>query len=561
MRPGGGNIIGNMTGVRPGGISGLPGGISGRPGTIPGIQPGTAAGGRTFPGGNFMGTRPPQTIRTAPQVRAQLRELLPNKPVRVFEQLRGDDGRILGQAGKIALAREAFVRIAEGAETTSKPVEGLVEARSARSQASRLPDLPADVRAGLERVAQGLERRVLVERLHEVGLAAERGQWAEVAQKARQGLGELNDPRLSQAGAQDSAEFRVGRVEVKQLLGEAGALAERMAALGHVETALKGLDPAKPGESARALGKVDQANLPAALRRQTEALRGLAELKEAMGQKWARAPDVAGLKQSVARLERGLADLPGADASLGKQVLQDLAVKAVLEGHAAEALKLLPEGGPAEHAGNLLRDLKALALGEGKVETAPAQAALGEPGKGPAGARPPPGLEPLIPEGARESWRPPVKESAKADLPPMQQAEKAGAAVREKVEKGLPAQRSALEKEATQTRQKISTTWNRVMAPERAERRQLAAVENELDRKLKPPERVKARLLLNQNTPPAQVAATLRAQPGGDDEETEFLADVQKRLGGRPLAADQKAQAKRLRKQGRIAAEVADILR
>jgi hypothetical protein len=270
---------------------------------------------------------------------------------------------------------------------------------------------------------------------------------------------------------------------------------------------------------------------------------------------------VAGLKASVARLERGLADLDGADRALGQKVLQELAVKAVLEGHAAEALNLLPEGGPAEHAANLLRDLRATVLGEGKVETEAVGSALAEPGKGGASPRAPPGLEPLIPEGARASWRPPVRDSARSDLPPMQQAEKVGAAARGRAEKAVPGERARQERQAAQTREEITRVHNRVIAPEMAERRRLAAVESELDRRLRPAERVKARALLAQNRPSGQIAAELRAQPGGgDDDEAEFLADVARRLGGR-LDGQKAAQAKRLRKQGRTAAEVADILR
>jgi hypothetical protein len=543
VRPGG--IIGGNTGIRPGGITG----------GVTGIRPGNVTGRRW---GNTGGFEPYRPIRTPSQVQGEMRGLIRTNPESVFPRLRGEDGRILGAEARTRVAREAVEKVAQRAETSRKPVDSLIEVRKAHNEASQLP---GDVRDGLDRVAQGLERRILAEGLQEVGLQVERGQWSEVAKKSTASLGELNDFRLARDLNLGSAEFRVERVKVQEVLAEAGDLAERMAALKALETTLEGLGKAPPEQAARSLGQVDRGKLPGELQRHAEALRGLAELRAAVGRKWTRPPDVAGLRQSVARLERGLTDVPGVEGNLGKKVLQDLAVKAVLEGHAAEGMKLLPEGGPAEHAANLLRDLKALALGEGKVETAPAQSALGEPGKNPLGPRPPPGLEPLIPEGAREGWRPPVKDSSKADLPPMQQAEKVGAAVQAKAEKALPAQRTNLEKRGAQTRQKITTVYNRVMAPERAERRQLAGIESELDRRLRPEERVKARLLLGQGKPVGQVVAVLKAQPGSDDEEAEFLADVEKRLGVGTLDARQRDQAKRLRKQGRTAAEVADILR
>jgi hypothetical protein len=489
--------------------------------------------------------------RTPRQIETDLRGLLlPKAPGRVIPRLAGQEGQALPQTTRVTLAREVVEKMAVQAEISKKPVDNLAEVRSVRSAASKLP---ADVQEGLARVAQGLERRVLVEGLQEIGIQAERNQWREVVKKARAGLAELGDARLARDTEHDSAEFRVRLPEVRKLLGESGDLAERMAGLDDARIALKRLDRAKPEQAARSLALLDRARLPAEVRRQVDSLRGLAELDIAFARKWTTAPDVAGLKQSVARFEGG------ADGILGKKLLQELSVKAALEGYPAEALKLLPEGGPPQHAANLLRDIRALALGEGQVQTAPALAALDQPGKGADSPRAPPGLEPLIPLGARHGWRPPVKEKPGSDLPPLKQAREAGATVQAKVEKTLPARRLDLDRTATQLRNKITVLCSRVMAPELAERRKLAAVENELDRRLRPLERVRARALLAQNRPIRQIATDLQAQ-AGDDEEAEFLADVEKRLG-KPLAPADRLQAKRLRKQGRTAAETADILR
>jgi hypothetical protein len=220
----------------------------------------------------------------------------------------------------------------------------------------------------------------------------------------------------------------------------------------------------------------------------------------------------------------------------------------------------MPEDGPAEHAANLLRDLKALALGQGKVETGPVGAAVSAgAGKGPGSPRAPPGLEPLLPEGARESWRPPVVESAKADLPPLEKAAELGKALREKSEARSKPERAALEKQAGASRRKLSSVHGRVIAPEQAERRQFADFESVLDRRLKPAERVHVRGLLLEKKTNQQIIATLQNQPDGDDD-SDFLKDLARRLM-RALSPAEKEQALRLRRQGRTAAEVADILR
>jgi hypothetical protein len=462
----------------------------------------------------------------APQVSAELRKLLSMKPGQAVEQ------------------------IALRAETTSKPVDLLVDVRAAR--ASGEEQLSAEVREALERVALGLERRVLAEGLHEVGAGAERNQWDRVAKKARQSLTELGDARLARdaKAERDSAEFRVHLVEVGKVLGEARDLADKLDALGRLKTALGGSSGAAAAVAAASLAGLDRSDLPDDLSRLARSLRGLAELRAALDRKWTKAPDVAGLKQSLTRFEGGVRDVSG-DASLGKKLQQELAVKAALDGHAGLAMNLLPEGGPAPHAANLLRDMRALALGEGKVQTGPALATLRWPGR-------PSGLEALIPRSARQGWRPPARDSA-GELPPLQQAEKVGAAVLARAEKILPERQAALDKEAVRLRTKITTLHNRVMAPELDERRQLAAVESDLDRRLRPVERVKARLLLAQRRTAAQVARDLHASRG-DEEEAEFLADVEKRLG-KVLDAVGRSQAKLLRKQGRTAAEVADVLR
>jgi hypothetical protein len=443
-------------------------------------------------------------------------------------------------------------------ESGGNPTSNLAEVRSVRRTAN---ELPAEVRTGLERLSAQVERRLLSEGIREVMVRADRGKWSEVAQKARDWLDRLSDARLPDQ-ALETAEFRARRLETREALNEVVDVGKHLDAVDRFEAALKNQGGQKPAETARGLAGIDASGMNPRLKQQLGALRGLAELKAQAGQRWTRTPNVAEVKDSVARLELGLLELPNGDAALGQKLLQDMAVKAFLEGYPAEYHKLIPHEGPAEHAGKLLRDLKALVLGEGKVETWPAGSALAaEPGAGPGSPRAPPGLEPLIPEGAREGWRPPVKETAKADLPPLEKAAEQGDALRTKAEARIAPERKALQGKAEGARVKLDGVYQRVIAPELAERKQFAELEAQLDRTLRAAERVRVRTLLAQHRSPQQVLTTLQGQPGDDDEDAEFLADVAKRLAKPSLAAEQKAQALRLKRNGRTAAEVADILR
>jgi hypothetical protein len=417
-----------------------------------------------------------------------------------------------------------------------------------------------EVRDGLDRLVLVAERRALGQALEEVGVNLERGKWGEAAAKGEESLQKLNN-RPREELPRETPEFQARRGEVSEALREAVGLARKVDALARLETGLKALQGNKPGQAVAELRKLDAVNLPAKLRASAEALRGLAELRSLAGGRWKAAPDVAAIKQSLARFERGLARLPGADRTLTAKVQQDLAVKALLEGHPGEYKSLMPADGPAEHAASLLRDLKALALGEGKVETWPAKSALpAEPGKGPASLRgPPEGLKPLLPEGEALGWRPPVAESAAADLPPLEKAAEVGARLKGKVEAEASSERTNLNASAEAARRKLDAVHARVVLPEQKERRQFAEVEAALDRRLKPAERVAIRELVALKKTPQEIVAAFQNQKDADDDE-EFVADVVKRLG-RGLRPDERAQALRLRKEGRRAAEVADILR
>jgi len=240
-----------------------------------------------------------------------------------------------------------------------------------------------------------------------------------------------------------------------------------------------------------------------------------------------------------------------ADSNLGKRLLQDLALKALLEGHPDLAMKLLPENAPADNARKLLSDLRALALGEGKVETWPATATE---------SRPPRGVEPLIPTDARPKWQPPSKEKPADNLSNLDRAEKVAATLKAQAIKNATGEKASSEARAAKALAALSALHDRIMVPELAERKQLVAVEAVLDRRLLPAERVRVQTLLAQKKSPREIAEELKAPPAETDEEKEFLAEVERRLG-QALTEEQIPQAKRLRKQGRTSAEVADIIR
>jgi hypothetical protein len=498
---------------------------------------------------------PPPPRPSPAQVRFNAQQALRANPAEGLRGLNHPDVRTtLVLAERVALAREGVEVLATKVEAGGNSVKALGEVRAARGAAA---EIDQGVTKSLDNLARVAERRVLSEGLTEVQAQAERGQWPQAAQKAQEWLGRLNEPALRAA---ESAEFRAGRAATGEALREVTDVGRRLEALDGFQKGLGALDGNRPGEAAAALKKVDPATLPEPLRGPAEGLRGLAELREAAAARWEKAPDAAALRDSAARFGKGLGELPGADAALAREVMQDLAVKALLEGHPDAFKALLPEHGPAEHAATLLRDLKATALGGGKVETWPLGRALApEPGLGPAGPRgPPAGLKPLMPEGAREGWRPPVKEGARADLPPLEKANDVGLAMKGRAEAQAKPERKALDGRAQAAAARLGAVRQTVLAPEREERKQLAEVEAALDRRLRPAERVRLRDLVAQKKETDLVAA-FRAQPGpGEDEE--FLLEVKKRLG-RELTDAEKKQAVRLRKAGRMAAEVADIFR
>jgi hypothetical protein len=128
------------------------------------------------------------------------------------------------------------------------------------------------------------------------------------------------------------------------------------------------------------------------------------ELGIALDKHWGGPPEVATLEQNVA----DLLDVT-ANGELATHVQRQLAFKAALEGHPEAAQKLLPPGRLRLTDEAVLRDLKAVVLGEGTAD-------LGAAWSGPPGGGAAPGVNP---EGPAGSYRPSPGESSKAGLPPL----------------------------------------------------------------------------------------------------------------------------------------------
>jgi hypothetical protein len=258
-------------------------------------------------------------------------------------------------------------------------------------------------------------------------------------------------------------------------------------------------------------------------------------------------------------LEAAIKAIPGTDPMLARAVLQDLAVKAFLEGRPEEFRALWPADGPQEHAADLLRDLQALALGAGRVSTWPAERALtAEAGKGgDASRRPPRGIAPLIPEGSRKDWQAPVGTGAGLASSPLEQLAEAGRNLKAQVEVNLKGEKAALEEKWVKARQRLDAAHGTIGQQKSAEDKRLAEVEAALQRRLTEAERGQARYLVGLGQANAQILLALPKPGGGDDEQ--YIREIAAMLG-RALTPQEKQQARALHNNGKAAGEIARAL-
>jgi hypothetical protein len=465
---------------------------------------------------SFRGGRLPTPRFSRVEVLPEVRSFVKTEPVKAIEILGGDRGSVLSPQERITLTRQAVNQLAIEVETPGNALKALPEVRNVAKAAEGI-DLVAKARLeSIEFVARTLLVR---EGVGEVRGLVERGKWGEAGDRAGELLRHLDNP---QPGGASKTPNGPARAEVPEARGARGALTEvtevgkQTRTLDNLGEALKTGDRLQSAEMTAALQKVNGENLPRNLRDLVKGMQGLEQLRAEAVASGERPPNVAAVQKSVAAFERGIATLPEAkaDPTLPKRLQQDLAVKAFLEGHSSEARQLLPRDGPAEHAADLLRDMKAMMSGEGEVVTCPAQQALApKPGEGGGTPRgPPPGMRPLIPEGAREGWRPRVRESARADLPPIEKAVELGEVLQSRAAAELKAERTSLGERATKSQQRLQGIDLHIRQNEAEEKRRFTAMEAKLGRKLEPDERVHVCHLAAQNKTNDEIVANLRGQ-------------------------------------------------
>jgi hypothetical protein len=410
---------------------------------------------------------------------------------------------------RIVLTRRAVNELAVRASKADDPLASLAGVRQARAEVADLDSRATKALAALE---ARLEHEGLARGLKAIDELGQNNQWSQAGSRAQE-LGRLHLPP-----------------EAAKTLTEVVKVGEHAAVLEQVQGALKVTKQGGLADAAASLRQLKTENLPASLRQAISGLRGLAELRAAGEGRWQGAPDVARLKQSLAEFQA-----MAGDPHLTGRVQQDVAVALFLQGAPGEAHSLLPPNGPPEHAANLLRDMKALLLGEGRVSTWPAEHALprGPESGEPTQPRPPPGLRPLIPEGEQAGWRPPVREPALAELSPLEPGAKPLPAGREPSD-GSPtparADRAPLDEAAH-----LAAAW-----------RQQASASVDKERAGAQQHGAHALHLVHQ----------LQHQAQQDDEEDrKFLAEVEALLQ-RPLTAAERAVAWYLRRQGMNARQI-----
>src|SRR5262249_47559875 len=152
----------------------------------------------------------------------------------------------------------------------------------------------------------------------------------------------------------------------------------------------------------------------------------------------------------------------------------------------------LPADLPTEVAVGMLRDLKALATGQGEVSTTAGRAALppGEP-------RLPAGLKPLLPEGSDKGWRPPVQGKASEGLPPLEEVTQQVGKLRDNLLVRLEKEREARVAHLQPHLTTLQEVGRQLGTQAEREQKVVEQLEQQLDRPLRALERLRVRNLLN----------------------------------------------------------------
>jgi hypothetical protein len=393
------------------------------------------------------------------EVRAEIRAILAEQPHEVFARLAGERGQVLADDERRAFARQALARLIARVEVSNNRWNTLSEVCLASPNATAFD---ADIREPLTVLVGLAERRAWGDALFEVRHLSQRGKTSESVRRAQEWLKRLRE-REQQEGDRDSLQVRR---EVHTALAGIVDLGREGEALAVLQEGLRGGD----------LSGVAATDLPSRLHDEVQGLRGLKKVQELAGESRLNAGEIAALKQSLDSFTRSLRIVPEADTSFRKRILQDLAVRHLLQGHTAEYRALMPTDGSPQEAARLLRDLKALTLGKGEVVTTAARQTI-------AGnvAEPPAGVRAVLPESSRKNWRPP-QARATTDRSPLEKAVEAGALLRERIQTDLTGERIKQEERTTEVHRSLEAAQRHLREREASDDKRLTALKEQAER-------------------------------------------------------------------------------
>jgi hypothetical protein len=331
--------------------------------------------------------------------------LSPRLGLEALARHRGD----LHADDQTALARRIVAGLTTQADEAADPWQARRAVLEIQEQFRRL-----NLEGGsLSEVRALVERRCLDRRLAEVSGYLLAGQTQGASRLVHEALSELtkdNGENLGPGGELARGVVRLGREQE---------------ALSRVEAALQSAGP----ERRARLAELDTRDAPEAVARAVNELRELESLRAALARPGKVLPAATAIEAALAAATR-VAD--GDPAAV--RLRQDVSARLFLEGRPGEARKVLAGTAPGaesrEHAAALLRDLKTVLAGEGKLSTAAVADAV-------APGNPPPFVRNLAPEGQPAEWKPTTREVPPADPGPTADAERLVGKLETQVEAGV----------------------------------------------------------------------------------------------------------------------------